>query len=409
MTTLSYSMRSASRPGPISQRGFLLLAWTLVLFTAAIGCRNANTATQARPTASPTPAAEAQKPAQTPTPSAQAEAVPAAPIQVKPPASFTPDQLPQNQSVHFTVAGSAGQFLLVKVKLGVGDPRESVWVQPPGSTSGPLDALQKGGDCSGDFIYALPQPGIYQVEFDSAGREATINFSLLAADDPMVDTGIKPEEISIDFGSFAQRDRIAPVPYAVGCDEGDEPWPMHLALDNGHFEFRIMQVSGYRKVFETDPDGGRAMTNLEAALRPGGKAIANNKLPYEYKDRWGAHIMSARYEFLKGEGWRGLRWVSGQGGDEDYPSLGLGYMFEGLSNDGRYFILIRADISHPDQKRLRPPSQINGTPPKTWESPGPHGKEARLQLEKALAAADPASFQPSLAELDAVIRSLRLK
>jgi hypothetical protein len=182
-----------------------------------------------------------------------------------------------------------------------------------------------------------------------------------------------------------------------------------LGLDNGHFEFRIMQVAGYKKVFETDRDGGRDMANLEAALRPGRKAVANDKLPYTYKDRWGAYIMSARPEFLEGERWRGLRWIAGYGGDEDYPSLGLGYIFEGISNDGRYFILVRADISHPDQKRLRPPSQINGTPPKTWESPGPHGKEARLQLEKALVASDPASFQPSLDQLDGIIRSLRLR
>jgi hypothetical protein len=33
----------------------------------------------------------------------------------------------------------------------------------------------------------------------------------------------------------------------------------------------------------------------------------------------------------------------------------------------------------------------------------------RLQLEKSLAAADPASFQPGLDQLDAVIRSLKLK
>jgi hypothetical protein len=391
----------------MTYRQLPLFTLALALLAAAIGCRDS--AKKAQPAASPTPAPQAQKPAPTATPSAQAEAVPAAPIPVKPPASFNSDQLPHDKPAQFAVAGSAGQFLFVKVKLGGRDPRDSVWVQPPGSNSGPLDALQKGGDCSGDFVYALPQTGIYRVEFDSAGREATINFSLLASNDPMLDPGITLEQISIDFGSFAQRDRMTVVSYAVGCDEGDEPWPTHLGLDNGHFEFRIMQVAGYKKVFETDPDGGRAMTNLEAALRPGGKGIAGNKLPYAYKDRWGAYIMSARPEFLEGEGWRGLRWVSGQGGDEDYPSLGLGYRFEGISNDSRYFILVRADISHPDQKRLLPPRQINGTPPKTWESPGPHGEEARLQLEKALAAADPASFQPNLDQFDAVIRSLKLR
>lgn len=290
---------------------FLLFTLALALLITALGCHSSARSAQSGPAASPTPVAQAQNPAATPTPSARAEAVPGAPIQVKPPASFIPDQLPQNQPVHFTVAGSARQFLLVKVKLGGRDPRESVWVQPPGSNSGPLDALQKGGDCSGDFVYALPQTGIYQVEFDSAGREATIDFSLLASDDPMVDPGITLDQISIDFGSFAERDRMTVVPYAVGCDEGDEPWPTHLALDNGHFEFRIMPVAGYKRVFETVPDAAALITNLETVLRPGGKPAASSKLPYTYKDRWGAYIMSARAEFLEGKGWRGLRWIAG--------------------------------------------------------------------------------------------------
>src|SRR5262249_25967665 len=115
MTTLSSSTRSASRLGPMSQRGFLWPAWTLALFTATIGCHNSNTPPRGGPAALPTPTAQVHEPA--PTPSAQAEAVPAAPIQVKPPASFTHDQLPQSEPVHFTVAGSAGQFLHVKVKL----------------------------------------------------------------------------------------------------------------------------------------------------------------------------------------------------------------------------------------------------------------------------------------------------
>lgn len=312
---------------------------------------------------------------------------------------------------HFTVAANAGQFLRVQVNLGAGNnPRDSVSVQPPGSDTAPLEALHKGGDCWGNFVYALRQTGIYQVEFDSGGRAASIEFSLLAGDDPMIDPGITPAEISINFGSFAQRDRLATVPYDVGCDLGDESWPTHLGLDTGHFEFRIMQVAGYKKVFATDSGGARGITSLEAALRTGDKAVIGNKLPYTYKDPWGAYIMSARQELLEGEGWRGLRWIAGFGGDEDYPSNSLGYIFEGISNDGRYFILIRADISHPDQKRLHPRRPIHGTPGHTWESGDPKLETpARLRLEKALAGADPASFQPSLNDLDAVIRSLRLK
>lgn len=397
----------------IGQQAIVVAAFTSAVFIPAIGCRNSSKPTPlVSSTATPIPVPQARQttPSATPLPT-QAQTVLSDPIQVKPPASFTSEQLPQNGPTHFTVAASASQFLRVQVDLGVGNnPRDSVSVQPPGSDSAPLEALRTGGECWGNFLYALQETGTYQVEFDSAGRAASIGFSLLAADDPMIDPGITPGEISIDFSSFAQRDRLAVVPYAEGCDEGDESWPAHLGLDTGHFEFRIMQVAGYKEVFAKHW-GAAAMTNLEAALSSVGNAAAGSKLPYVDNSRWGTYGMTARQESVEGDGWRGLRWIAGYGGgDEDYPSTALGYIFEGISNDGRYFILIRADISHPDQKRLRPRRPIQGPPGHTWEAGDPKLETpARLQLEKALATANPASFRPSLNELDAVIRSLRLK
>jgi hypothetical protein len=59
---------------------------------------------------------------------------------------------------------------------------------------------------------------------------------------------------------------------------------------------------------------------------------------------------------------------------------------------------------------LLPPRKINGTPPNTWESPDlEKDTPMRLQLEKNLAAADPSCFHPNLDQLDAVVRSLKLK
>jgi len=404
----------------MTQTRILVSALTLALYAATIGCHNSSKpspqANPARdksvtPAATPISAEQVQTaPPATPSPT-QAQTVLPEPIQVKPPASFNSEQLSQTLPAHFTVAASAGQFLRVKVDLGAGNnASESVSVQPPGSNSALLKALQNVGECWGNFVYALQDTGTYRVEFDSGGRAASIDFSLLAADDPMIDPGIAPEEISIDFGSFAQRDRIAVVPYTEGCEEGDESWPTHLGLDNGHFEFRIMQVAGYKEVFAKYLGAG-AMTNLETALSSIGKATAGNKLPYVDKDRWGAYTMTARQELIEGEGWRGLRWIAGYGGgDEDYPSTSLGYIFEGISNDGRYFILIRADISHSDQNRFHPQRPVHGTPGHTWEEGDPKVETpARLRLEKALSVADPASFHPKLNDLDAVIRSLKLK
>lgn len=66
--------------------------------------------------------------------------------------------------------------------------------------------------------------------------------------------------------------RLAVVPYAEGCDEGDESWPANLGLDTGHFEFRIMQVAGYKEVFAKYLGAG-AMTNLDEDRVPSGFCV----------------------------------------------------------------------------------------------------------------------------------------
>ncbi len=333
----------------------------------------------------------------------QVEIIAPVELSVKPPASFTPDQLPQGR-VKFLVSGNTGESLLVNVSDD-GRHAYSVIVHPPGDSSTELSEPLQGDTCAGNFLYALPSTGTYQVLFDPAGQKHHVDLTLLAGDDAVLNPGITLEKISIDFGSFARKSELSVVPYSEidGCG-----WdmPSNVVVENDQFEFRVMRVAGYKELFKAGPE----MTLLEAALRPGGKVPAEEKLPYAYKEKWGAYITSARPQLLEGEGWRGLRWIRGSGGDEDYPSHGLGYMFEGISNDGRYFILVRAAIAHPDQKRFLPTRHINGTPPNTWEWSEPKEEtEKRLFLEKSLAAADPASFRPNLDQLDAVIRSLKLK
>ena len=114
----------ASRPGFMSQRKLLVPGLTLALFTAAIGCRDSANTVQSSSAASPKPAAQAQKPA-----APQIAAVPAKPkpepdladvvpvktFQAKLPASFNGDELPQGP-IEFTLAGHAGELLLVKTK-----------------------------------------------------------------------------------------------------------------------------------------------------------------------------------------------------------------------------------------------------------------------------------------------------
>jgi hypothetical protein len=254
-------------------------------------------------------------------------------------------------------------------------------------------------------LFVLPQTATYRVLYHPGRWKAGIEFRLFESDDPTIGPGIKPEQVSIDFG-FLGEESLKVFPYEMVCGEGDQPWPSHLGVEKRTLEFRIMPVDAYRRMDIFNP----GMAELEAALRPGGKLAVGPALPHAQRSWWGAYIMSARPQLLSGDGWRGVRWIAGFGGDEDYPSSALGYVFAGITNDGRYLIVFSSDISHPAQKRLLPARKINGTPPNTWESSDPEKETPmRLQLEKSLADADPASFQPNLDQLDAVIRSLKLK
>src|SRR6266700_774397 len=379
----------------------------LVLLFALIGCKKSSTTAPPAAAASPTPA-QAQKSAPPATPKPYTIStkpppdlgamIPVKTFQVKPPASFTPDQFPQDGAVEFLVPGSAGQALLVKLtEVGThSDPygmasraRLEVRFLDVGSP-----ALEPGGDASGNWLYTLSQTGTYRVMLDPAGYKQNIQFTLLASGDPMVDPGIRAEQISIDFGSFARNDQLALVPYANFEGYMDPAWPSHLGLQTKHLEFRIMPVAGYKKVFETEKDN--SMARLEAALQPGAKAVAGHALPYPvYGDR--GYNMEARQELLHGEGWRGLRWIGGFGQDTACRP-DLAYVFEGITDDGRFFIMIRAAISHPaTEQRWAKGCTSDAEAPKI-----------NARLERDLAAADPGSFHPNLDQLDAVIKSLKL-
>lgn len=387
-----------------------------ILLLFASGCRDSakpvtSSLPSPTPAAQPAPAAVRNPLSATQQPSyAVAKAKPSAPppplstmipvktFEVKPPQSFDADQIPTGQAVMFEVLAEAGRILQIETEEGY-----RLSVHSPGNRS---KQLTGGGDSEGHSFYALPEAGLYKVLY-APTRTAKIKFSFVAADNPRFDPVIKPKRFSIDFGALAENDELTVLPYTFYEDEGIlDSWPTHLGIMHGQFEFHIMSVAGYKSVFQEH----ESATLLQSILLNDGKNARVEELPYALTGRWCAYVMTLRKQVLQGDGWRGLRWIGGFGGDEEYPSCGLGYVFTGISNDGRYLIVLRADISHPDRKRLLPPRQINGSPGHTWESVDSKvDKEMSLQLKKTLSAADPASFEPSLDQLDAVIKSLKLK
>lgn len=314
--------------------------------------------------------------------------IPVKAVDVHLPAEFNENDVPLGQAVEFKVAGTAGQFLCI-------DAAEiyRVEVQPP--DGGP--ALKFGWGPGAKAYYALPRTGTYRVLYAPANH-AEIKFSSLAADDPIANPGIKPEQFSVDLGTITKQE-LSIVPYTF--DDGEDyldSWPTHLGVVNDSFEFHVIAVAGYKKMFGEH----QYMDNLAAVLSGGGTQLKMNKspsyytIPYpSYKD--GGMNMTARRQSLSGDGWHGLRWIGAFGQDigcaQDWA-----YVFEGISNDGKYFVLIRAAIANPRaEKRFAQECGEN--------------RNAKLDpiFERAMTEAEPASFTPNLNDLDGVVKSFKIR
>lgn len=406
-------------------RRILVPVLTLVLCTATIGCHNSNTSVEARLAASPTPTALVHGPVATPTP-AQDRTAPLSPIPVTPPATLNPEQLPQDGPVAFSISGSAGDVIVVNVKEvsnpeyertlphTVADTMEARYTISAATSDGvSAKTLQAGGDCTNTSMLLLPQDGSYQFVFNAPsrkwGRKYGLSFSTMHKNDPIMDVGLTPEQISIDFGDSAKGDvRVEPPLVAEGCL--DNSGPAHLKVHGRRMEFRIMQVDGYKKVaaYNVFPsEDGIAV--LQAALTAG-KTDAVGSLPYAIFGDAGLN-MWARQELLVGDGWRGLRWIGGYAQDT-VVSPDLGYVFEGITDDGRFLIVAHTRISHPaNQKRWTKSTTTNANTRTRIDLDAAEAKAHAINklLEHDLDTADPASFQPSLEQLDAVVRSLKLK
>jgi hypothetical protein len=375
----------------------LIFALHLWLLAAAIGCKDSPRAVEPAPVVvMPKPPVPKPNPVlpkavlhlspYAPPPDL-ATMVPVRTFQVTPTASFTRDQLSEGSAVVFEVPANAGQLLSVAVS------EARVRVQAPGAGTA---VLEHGGDSEGHWLYALPRTGTYRILFAPV-RDPNIKFAFLASDDPRVDPGIKPEQFSVDFGAFAQPEQLAVVPYSsYGDGAYMDEWPTHLGVQSDQFDFHVMTVAGYKEVFKKD----QSMDVLATALAKGEKGSKLKGIIYSvYRDE--GINMATQPGFFEGEGWHGRRWIGGFGQDTSCDP-DLGYIFEGLSNDGRYFILMRAIISSPAaQKRFSADCDI-----KLAVSRDP---KIDALFDRDMTTAAPGSFQPNLEHLDAVIRSLKFR
>jgi hypothetical protein len=232
-----------------------------------------------------------------------------------------------------------------------------------------------------------------------------IDFTMLANDDPLVDPGIAPDQISIDLGPIGKGKQMKLQPFGQwsGCSE-DDSQPTHWELQGGRVEFQIMQVAGYKKALEPDS----SMSRLESTLRLG-KMAPVTELPYPSMPGIGLNLWG-RQRFLEWDGWKGIGWVGAFGQDWVCSFAGedvLAYVVQAISDDGRFFVMMRVWVSnseagsHLDQKCL--------AGPKGRDFDNFFKNQMPVIFDKEVSTADPASFTPNLDQLDAVIKSLKLK
>jgi hypothetical protein len=358
----------------------------------------------------PSPPAEQAKPGaanvSTPVP-AQSVAVPAPKrpedllkqtaaktFQVTLPASFSADQVPANEISEFLVAGEANKLLRIEVKEDTTRAQQQeIAAQVAG---GALLKPVTQYECPDEELYPLTQGAMVRVVYSPHGHKNALRFSFVDKSDPMLNAVLTPQQVSIDFGGLGQETGIEVEPYIHSCGVGSS-WPSDLVVKSHAGWLRIIQVEGYKRVFPNDV----AMQVLVSSLSQRSNPTDANKLPFADDDD-AAIVMTARPEWIEGQGWKGWRWIEGSSQDGAYPG-GLGYTFEGVTNDGRFFLRMIGQISHPELKRLDPINVLEE---------GARGKaerENRLLLKKIIVKADPASFTPNLNDIDTMIRSIRIQ
>jgi hypothetical protein len=307
------------------------------------------------------------------------------PVRITAGATFSiTKHVPASSREVYTVAASAGQTLLVDLENGEGE----VQVLGPAATT-PLPSVDLGGKT--DWMNVLAKPGTYQIAVRTTSKKPyDLVITLMDAHDPRLDPGIKPDQVSLDLGAFGGKAKLTSQPFRPRLTgELDDGWPAHLSVQNEKIEFKIMSLEGLKKRMARDPEWTKGLGRLEAALKPGAKTIPPEQLPPGNVEA--ALRLGAREEIVENQSFRALRYVGYFAQDVTPPSNPISYILQGISRDGRHFIMLRAQTSHPSLSK-----------------PGASTPAAMREAARRLAAATPDSFTPSLTQLDAVARSLRL-
>jgi len=310
------------------------------------------------------------------------------------------EHAPTDGRYAFSVAASRGQTLLIEwdpASMSQYDSDSKLRVFAPGEREPPFPE-----DAQGQWMHVLRQSGVYRVVLDlPAGKPYVLRMTLLDPRDPRLDPGLRPEKVWIDLAALGIHEKLSLQPFTPPPADltVDEPWPASLAIvRTGKIEVRIMSVEAIRNTFWRD-DGSeweKRLALLERSLQPGVKPAAPFDLPMNRIDE--AELDFAAVEKrVDGTWFRALRWVATFSTPPAVPRNPFTYVAEGISRDGRYFLLMRAAVTHP--AAIAGPGDIDD---------GPELQALKAHIAGKLAAAPSSSYQPELATLDGIVASLKL-
>jgi len=320
----------------------------------------------------------------------------------------------------------AGQTLLLGLNngpeyveyLGERSGKGGLRVLPPGgSESRALPSRGREDSDYGTWINVLPKTGVYHVLVQwSSSKPYLLRITLMDRHDPRLDPGITVERVSIDWSALGAPATLTLRPFEpMISGTVDDFWPAHLAAVTSSFQFRIMALDGIKKMQLGGTEWLQGISRLESALRAREEVATPDLLPLSgYQDA--ALYFWGQQERLEGKAWSGLRWIGwySQGGLGDTADpIPLNYVFEAVSRDGRYFIMMFANVEYRNPpgellRMVRDPSQLDGS------NPSPKAYEEQLhalqpKVRRYLNEAEPSSFRPSVRGLDALARSIELK
>lgn len=229
--------------------------------------------------------------------------------------------------------------------------------------------------------------------------------------------GLQPGQVHIETRGLAKtvHGEIQPAePLPPEPEPGLGGWPEHLRfsfdgeklhdyISSEQRQIVIYPAPAYSELFrkaglaKDDP-----VPALRAMLKSPGKI--KGEIPI-LPPADAAQILKARVDLLKFQGGQGLRFVTHYAQD-DVPvtNQSLFYTYQGLTDDGRYWIA----VYYPVSASVLPKTIDDSPESKDYEALQRHYKAYLAKTVKALE--DPKTvFTPDLATLDAMVRSIRIK